>query len=128
MDLCKNFTNPVRPTFQTGIFVLQSILLQLRPEKIELLPNYPNPFNPNKLIPYQLAKPAAVTLTISNVQGVVVCEMKLGYQTAGLYATRSRAILWDGRNSIGEKVATGVNFYTLNAGEYAATRKMLIVK
>ena len=79
-------------------------------------------------IPYQLAKPAEVTLTIYNIRGVVVRELKLGHQPAGLYHNRSRAIHWDGRNAFGEKVATGVYFYTLTAGDYTATRKLLIRK
>ena len=120
--------NDGSPALQTGILVLQNLLLQLRPEKTELLPNYPNPFNPETWIPYQLAKPADVTLTISNIQGVVVLEMKLGHQPAGVYSTRSQAIFWNGRNNLGEKVATGVYFYTLKAGDYSATRKMLIRK
>ena len=116
------------PAFQTGLRVLRNFLLTLRPEKTELLPNFPNPFNPETWIPYQLAEPSAITLTISNLHGVVVREMNLGHQPAGRYITRGQAIYWDGRNNIGEKVATGVYFYTLDAGDYSATRKMLIVK
>ncbi len=98
------------------------------PNSTELLPNFPNPFNPETWIPYQLSKSADVTLTIYDMRGVVVRELKLGHQAAGVYTSRNRAIHWDGRNSIGEKVATGVYFYTLKAGEYSATRKMLIRK
>ena len=98
------------------------------PDNTDLLTNFPNPFNPETWIPYQLAKPAEVTLTIYNMRGVVVRTMALGHKAAGLYTNRSRAIHWDGRNSIGEKVATGVYFYTLKAGEFSATRKMLIRK
>ena len=98
------------------------------PEKTVLLTNYPNPFNPETWIPYQLSEPVEVTLTIYNMRGVVVRELKLGHQPAGFYQSRSRAIHWDGRNMFGEKVATGVYFYTLKAGEFSATRKMLIRK
>ena len=98
------------------------------PVNTDLLTNFPNPFNPETWIPYQLAKPADVTLTIYNMRGVVVRTIDLGHKAAGLYTNRSRAIHWDGRNSIGEKVATGVYFYTLKAGEFSATRKMLIRK
>ena len=98
------------------------------PSKMALLANYPNPFNPETWIPYQLSKSADVTLTIYNMRGVVVRQLKLGHQPAGAYLSRSRAIHWDGRNSIGEKVATGVYFYTLAAGDFTATRKMLIRK
>ena len=98
------------------------------PAKTVLLPNFPNPFNPETWVPYQLAKPAEVTLTIYNMRGVVVRQLKLGHKAAGVYTSRSRAIHWDGRNMFGEKVATGVYFYTLTAGDFAATRKMLIMK
>ena len=98
------------------------------PDKTALLTNYPNPFNPETWIPYQLAKPAEVTLTIYDIRGVVVRELKLGHQAAGMYHSRSRAIHWDGRNNIGEQVATGVYFYTFKAGDFTATRKLLIRK
>jgi hypothetical protein len=98
------------------------------PVKTALLPNFPNPFNPETWIPYQLSEPADVSLTIYNMRGVVVRKLKLGLQPAGVYQSRSRAIHWDGRNDIGEKVASGVYLYTLRAGDYTATRKMLIRK
>ena len=93
-----------------------------------LLHNYPNPFNPETWIPYQLAKSADVTLTIYDSKGSVVRTLDVGHQRAGLYQTRGRAAYWDGRNAVGEKVASGVYFYTLTAGEFTATRKMLIRK
>ena len=98
------------------------------PETTTLLPNYPNPFNPETWIPYHLAKDAAVIVRIYNVSGGVVRELILGHQAVGVYESRGRAAYWDGRNHIGEKVASGVYFYTLTAGEFAATRKMLIRK
>ena len=98
------------------------------PETTVLLPNYPNPFNPETWIPYQLATPADVTLTIYAVNGSVVRPLDLGHQRAGVYQTRGRAAYWDGRNAVGEPVASGVYFYTLTAGNFTATRKMLIRK
>ena len=98
------------------------------PQVTALLPNYPNPFNPETWIPYHLAKPADVTLTIYAINGQVVRRLDLGYQAAGFYRSRARAAYWDGRNSVGERVASGLYFYTLTAGEFAATRKMLIMK
>ena len=98
------------------------------PETTALLPNYPNPFNPETWIPYQLAKPADVTLTFYDIHGRVVRHLDLGHQRAGMYHTRSRAAYWDGRNAQGEPVASGVYFYTLKAGDFTATRKMLIRK
>ncbi len=100
----------------------------LIPKTSALLPNFPNPFNPETWIPYQLAKPADVSLTIYNMRGVVVREIKLGHQAAGLYRSRSRAIHWDGRNISGERVASGVYFYTFTTGDFTETRRMLIRK
>ena len=98
------------------------------PETTALLPNYPNPFNPETWIPYHLATDAAVVLTIYDVRGSVVRELRLGHQPVGVYRSRGRAAYWDGRNESGEPVASGVYFYTLKAGDFTATRKLLIVK
>ena len=98
------------------------------PLNTTLLPNYPNPFNPETWIPYQLAKPADVTISIYNVKGQLVRKLALGHQVAGRYQSRSGAAYWDGRNAVGEPVASGVYFYTLKAGNFTATRKMLIRK
>ena len=119
--------------FQKGIAVLQNLLTTLRetetmPKVTALLANYPNPFNPETWIPYQLAKPADVTLTIYSVEGALVRILPLGHQPAGMYHTRWRAAYWDGKNMIGEPVASGLYFYTLTAGEFSATRKLLIRK
>ena len=93
-----------------------------------LLPNYPNPFNPETWIPYQLAEPAEVTLNIYSVDGKLIRILALGHQAAGAYHTKARAAYWDGRNAQGERVASGLYFYTLIAGDFSATGKMLIVK
>ena len=98
------------------------------PKTTELLTNFPNPFNPETWIPYQLAKPAEVTLTIYDIRGRIVRTLRLGHQFAGFYQNRSKAAHWDGRNYLGEKVATGIYFYTLKAGDYMSTRKLLIRK
>ena len=102
--------------------------LTVTPETTALLPNYPNPFNPETWIPYHLSKAADVTLTVYDMRGVSVRELVLGHQGAGVYQSRGRAAYWDGRNSSGEPVASGVYFYTLTAGDFTATRKMLIRK
>ena len=111
-----------------GIRFLERLLAAMIPKETVLLANYPNPFNPETWIPYQLAEPADVTLTIYDIQGRVVRDLDLGYQRAGMYQSRTRAAHWDGRNDIGEPVASGVYFYTLTAGNFTATRKMLIRK
>ena len=93
-----------------------------------LLANFPNPFNPETWIPYQLGKPADVTLHIYAVNGTLVRTLALGHQAAGMYQSRSRAAYWDGKNEFGESIASGVYFYTLTADDFSATRKMLIRK
>ena len=113
---------------QQGILFLENLLAALTPKATALLPNYPNPFNPETWIPYQLATPASVTLTIYAANGVVVRTLALGHQSAGIYQSRNRAAYWDGRNAQGEPVASGVYFYTLSAGDFTATRKMVIRK
>ena len=115
-------------TSQRGIIFLEQLLAALSPKETSLLPNYPNPFNPETWLPYQLAEPADVTLTIYAVNGTVVRTLVLGHQSMGIYQDKSRAAYWDGRNEVGESVASGVYFYTLTAGDFTATRKMLIRK
>ena len=115
-------------TSQRGILFLEQLLLVLIPKETALLANYPNPFNPETWIPYQLVQPADVTLHIYAVDGTLVRTLSLGYKAVGVYHSRSRAVYWDGRNEVGEPVASGVYFYTLTAGDFTATRKMLIRK
>ena len=115
-------------TSQRGIQFLQQLLAALTPKETALLANYPNPFNPETWIPYHLSKDADVTLHIYAVNGTLVRTLTLGHQAAGMYQSRSRAAYWDGKNELGEKVASGVYFYTLTAGDFTATRKMLIRK
>ena len=114
--------------FRQGIENLEKLLTSLIPEKTALLANYPNPFNPETWIPYQLAAPADVTLTIYAIDGSVVRTLALGHQLPGIYQNRSRAAHWDGKNAVGELVASGLYFYTLTANDFTATRKMLIRK
>ena len=114
--------------FRQGIANLEQLLASLIPENTALLYNYPNPFNPETWIPYQLAESAEVTVHIYATSGVLVRTLMLGHQAAGIYQYRSRAAYWDGRNGMGEPVASGIYFYTLTAGDFTATRKMLIRK
>ena len=115
--------------FRQGIANLQNLLASpIIPQETALHANYPNPFNPETWIPYQLAAPSEVTLTIHDMSGTVVRRLEVGHQPAGLYQSRSRAAYWDGRNGRGESVASGLYFYTLTAGDFTATRKMLIKK
>ena len=116
------------PAFRRGIAVLSLLLRSLRPETTALLPNYPNPFNPETWIPYQLAKPADVSVSIHSVDGKLIRTLPIGYRDSGFYQSRSRAAYWDGKNTQDESVASGVYFYTITANDFSATRKLLIRK
>ena len=126
------------PIMKRGIMVLEQLLVSLTPKETELLANYPNPFNPETWIPYRLAEDAFVTLTIYNPSGQVVRTLDVGHRIASAYESQSKAIYWDGKNDLGEPVASGVYFYTLSTGrsglsvphrsDFSATRKMVILK
>ncbi len=111
-----------------GIAVLDLLFGAVVPTKTVLLENYPNPFNSETWIPYQLAKPADVVITIRAIDGQVVHRLDMGHREARRYVNRSRAAYWDGRNAFGESVASGLYFYTLTAGKFVATQRMLIRK
>ena len=99
-----------------------------KPERDLLLQNYPNPFNPETWIPYQLSADSPVSVSIYDTTGVLVRTLSLGIQSAGFYNSRGRAAYWDGRNEIGESVASGVYFYQLQASDYTDFRRMVILK
>ena len=107
---------------------LEPLIAYEIPAETELLQNYPNPFNPETWIPYRLAEDADVSLAIYDVNGELVRSIHVGHQTAAGYESRAKAIYWDGRNRLGEQVASGVYFYSLSAGGFSATRKMIILK
>ena len=129
--------NITRQEFDTTNFSLQCFnpfapaplaYAEAFPAETFLLSNYPNPFNPETWIPYQLAEAADVKISLYSVNGTLIRTLALGHQSIGVYHNRSRAAHWDGRNDFGEPVASGVYFYTLTAGEFTATRKMIIQK
>lgn len=119
---------PNSEPFQRGILVLENLLKSLTSKGTALLPNYPNPFNPETWIPYQLSTPTDVSISIHATDGKLVRKLDLGHQVVGIYESPSQAAYWDGRNTYGEPVASDIYFYTLTAGEFTATRKMLIRK
>ena len=98
------------------------------PRQSLLLPNYPNPFNPETWIPYQIREPAEVFIRIYNLRGHLVRTLDLGQRAAGFYLGHTRAAHWDGHNDAGEKVASGIYFYQLQAGDFSSTRRMLVLK
>ena len=115
--------NLADPAFQRGVIVLERLLASLTPKKTALLPNYPNPFNPETWIPYQLATPADVSISIYTADGKLVRQLTLGHRPVGIWTAH-----WNGKNTQGESVASGVYFYTLTAGQFSGTRKMLMTK
>ena len=122
-------------TYKVGIEDLRKAYLSLpltvgdvHPASTILGQNFPNPFNPETWIPYQLEKSADVVLQIYDTSGHMVRTLDLGFKPQGFYMTRSTAAYWDGRNNIGEHVASGIYFYSLHTPDFSATRKMLILK
>ncbi len=107
---------------------LQLNVGDVQPQDTLLAQNYPNPFNPETWIPYQLSKSTQVQIDIYNVSGQLVRSLDLGWQATGSYMTPSSAAYWDGRNAIGERVASGIYFYTLQTSDFTATRRMVILK
>ena len=128
--LAKELDTP-DPRLRKGLAVLEqflAVLSEVFPKETALLANYPNPFNPETWIPYQLSEPVAVIISIHSSDGKLVRTLELGNLSAGVYRSKSRAAYWDGRNEVGESVASGIYFYTLTAGDFRATGKMLIRK
>ena len=109
---------------------LVRIEIQLRPtpKRTALLPNYPNPFNPETWIPFQLAEDADVVIRIYDMTGKLVRTLNMGYLRAGYYTSRSSAAYWDGRNEMGEKVASGIYVYQMVVGGREFVRRMVILK
>ena len=119
------------PNLPKGISVLEQLLTLISsgerlPKTTALLANYPNPFNPETWIPYQLAKPEKVIISIHSSNGTLVRKLELGRLPAGIYHDKRRAAYWDGRNALGEAIASGIYFYALTAGDFTVSRKMLI--
>ena len=121
-------TNDRSPAAMRTLIYLQQLLVTARPEKTQLFANYPNPFNPETWIPYELATDTHVRITIYNTQGVVIRTLQFGHQSAGYYTGRDRAAYWDGRNALGEQVASGLYFYQLETDTMSSLRKMVILK
>jgi len=98
------------------------------PGAFRLLQNYPNPFNPETWIPFDLAADATVTIRIYDVKGQLVRQLHLSSQKAGSYLDKKTAAYWNGKDQLGQSVASGIYFYMLKAGDFVATRRMVILK
>jgi len=113
---------------EIALNVLKAILPESLPTGTQLLANYPNPFNPETWIPFQLAQDSTVTAKIYDVTGKKIRLIELGHIPAGNYVESNKAIYWDGRTEDGEQVSSGTYFYQIEAGGYTDTRKMVILK
>jgi hypothetical protein len=99
-----------------------------RPEQNVLLQNYPNPFNPETWIPFHLSQEADVSVRIYDTGGRLVRNLTMGHKGEGIYVHKTRAIYWDGKSNSGEEVASGIYYYSITAGDFSATRKMIVKK
>ena len=108
--------------------LLIAILPEKLPEQTQLLPNYPNPFNPETWIPFELSRDGEVSVSIYDVAGPLVRNLRMGYLEAGSYVSQSKAIYWDGKTDAGERVASGTYFYILKTKDYTFTQKMIVLK
>ncbi len=99
-----------------------------KPKKTQVLANYPNPFNPETWIPYQLEFDAQVAISIYDINGRSIRTLDLGTKPAGFHTSKSEAAYWDGKNEAGEQVSSGVYFYTIQAGDFTAPRKMVVAR
>jgi len=113
---------------ELALNVLKSLLPERLPTETQLLPNYPNPFNPETWIPYHLSQDAEVVLRIYDVRGRIVRTLDIGFQSFGYYASRDKAAYWNGKTDTGERVSSGTYFYQIQAGDYTETHKMVILK
>ena len=120
---------------QVGVDDLQKAYVSLalavgdvHPAETLLGQNFPNPFNPETWIPYQLSEDSAVSISIYDTAGKLVRTLSLGFQSTGFYNSRDRAAYWDGRNNIGERVASGNYYYRLTTLSYHQTRRLVIIK
>lgn len=133
-DLLKSIPNPSSGTLKAiaELESLVSLAFLTKPvvvvKETKLLTNYPNPFNPETWIPYQLANLTEVKIRIYNVSGKQIRTLNLGRKEAGLYLTKAQAAYWDGRNEAGEQVSSGIYFYELTTGNFRSVKKMVVLK
>ena len=113
---------------ETVLDLLLAILPQRLPTENRLLANYPNPFNPETWIPFELGQDVKVEISIYQADGRIIRQLDLGYKWAGRYHHQEKAAYWDGRTELGEKASSGLYFYQIQAGTYSQTRSMIILK
>ena len=108
--------------------IIERLRMQSLPTVTKLLNNYPNPFNPETWIPFQLAEAQEVSITIYDLKGRKVRRLDLGYRKAGYYLNRTNAAYWDGRSDWGELIASGIYFYQIKAGNFSSQKRLIILK
>jgi hypothetical protein len=123
-----DLTRPGSAGVPSGVHDLQARFTRVAPSNTRLLANYPNPFNPETWIPFELREASDVVVRIYAVDGVLVRRLDLGHRGAGYYTTRADAAYWDGRNGMGERVASGMYLYELHAAGHSEIRRMLVLK
>jgi len=137
LDIYKLTRNQTSPEFIGLNRLLEKLIqstemwqrgLESQPTSNQLGQNYPNPFNPETWIPYQLADFSSVVITVFDVTGKPVRTLHLGYNPPGLYLNKAKAAYWDGKNNAGETVASGLYFYSIQAGNFTAVRKMVVAR
>ena len=124
----EKFTFEVTPTSLANALLSVNLNGIGTPRRSLLLQNYPNPFNPETWIPYHLSEDSPVSISIYDASGGLVRTFSLGFQSAGFYYDRERAAYWDGKNALGERVASGVYFYRLATPSFEQTRRMIVLK
>ena len=124
----EKFSFTVNPTHLENAVMAVTLDSIGTPQRSQLLQNYPNPFNPETWIPYQLSEDSSVSVSIYDTTGQLIRTLSLGFQSAGFYNSRERAAYWDGRNALGERVASGIYFYQLTTPSFQQTRRLVIVK
>ena len=124
----EKFSFTVNPTHLENAVMTVTLDSISIPKRSQLLQNYPNPFNPETWIPYQLSEDTSVSVSIYDTTGQLIRTLPIGFQAAGFYNSRERAAYWDGRNTLGERVASGIYFYQLTTPAFQQTRRLVIVK
>ncbi|MBT5531508.1 hypothetical protein HOK31_00520, partial [Candidatus Poribacteria bacterium] len=117
-----------RVTREDSQYASVVVRMDARPTTTAVLPNYPNPFNPETWIPFTLTTASEATVRIYDVSGTVVRMLDLGRRAAGHYVSRADAAHWDGRNAAGEVVGSGVYFYEFVAGEARPTVRRMVIR
>jgi len=98
-------------------------VVELTPTDFSVTQNYPNPFNPSTQLRYSIPKAENVRITIYDINGKTIATLINNFQNAGTYQ-----VTWNGRNDLGQQVASGTYIYKVQAGDFVQTKKMVMLK